>query len=180
MLFRSFFTLSVKDFISITGPYEKSRRAAVVNKKQMRIPQTVGIKKRKKGPFQASCFLFDGEAGSGTGPMHQGEQNRAHSGYPGPAVCSKKLQQLRAFYFYQTSSRHIGHDDDGNDNFIGRKSQKKAGQDASIHPQALAKGSRKPVREVRSVAWLSRCTLARIQMIRPAGAADTMRARGPL
>lgn len=24
MLFRSFFTLSVKDFISITGPYEKA------------------------------------------------------------------------------------------------------------------------------------------------------------
>ena len=75
--------------------------------------------------------------------MHQGEQNRAHSGYPGPAVCSKKLQQLRAFYFYQTSSRHIGHDDDGNDNFIGRKSQKKAGQDASIHPQGSGKGIQK-------------------------------------
>ena len=52
MLFRSFFTLSVKDFISITGPYEKSRRAAVVNKKQMRIPQTVGIKKERRVHFR--------------------------------------------------------------------------------------------------------------------------------
>ena len=44
-------------------------------------------------PLHTFGLLPDGHTGSGTGPVHQGKQHRAHCGQPGPTVSDQQLMQ---------------------------------------------------------------------------------------
>jgi len=92
-------------------------------------------------PFKAAGFLADGKKGGGAGPVHQGEEHGADSGNPGPAVIYQQIPQLcQAVKFQKASLGHIGHDDDGNYDFIGWKSQDKCHQNHAVHAKKLCKG----------------------------------------
>ena len=72
----------------------------------------------------------------GAGPVEQGKDSHAYSCFYGPAMGGQQRKKLSLIgYFHQLSSLEVGHQNNRNDNFIGRKSQDKAGQDNSIHTE---------------------------------------------
>ena len=72
--------------------------------------------------------------------MHQGEEHGTDSGNPGPAVIYQQIPQLRQTVKFQKAALgHIGHDNDGNDNFIGRQSQDECHENYAVHAQKPCK-----------------------------------------
>ena len=92
-------------------------------------------------PLKTARFLSDSKKGGGAGPVHQGEKHGTDSGNPGPAVIYQQFPQLcQAVKFQKASLGHVGHDNDGNYNFIGRKPQDKCHQNHSVHSKKPCKG----------------------------------------
>ena len=65
--------------------------------------------------------------------MHERKSHGTDGGDPGPAVSDKKLTHLyETGHFHETAFGQIGHDDDGNDDLVGRKAQDKRHENHTI------------------------------------------------
>lgn len=66
--------------------------------------------------------------------MQQGEQHHADGGDPGPSVLYQESVQLRQIIqLQQSAGGEIAHEDDGNHDLVGRKSQDKGHDDDAVH-----------------------------------------------
>ena len=76
---------------------------------------------------------MNGHAGGGAGPVHQREKHSAHGGQPGPAVIGQQgVQLVKIAHVGKAALGHVGHDDDGNDDFIGRKAEDEGHQNGAV------------------------------------------------
>lgn len=99
-----------------------------------------GDGKGRKGPFQALCFLANGQAGGAAGPVQQAEQHGANGRQPRPAIADEQGVKLReVFQLGQRPGRHIAHDENGHNDFICREAQNKRHQDISVQPHQPCK-----------------------------------------
>ncbi len=94
----------------------------------------------KESPFQTSGFFFYGQQGRGARPVHERKDHGTDGGDPGPAVGEEELTHLyETGHFYQASFGKIGHDDDGDDDFIGRKTKDECHENHAIKPHQSCK-----------------------------------------
>lgn len=118
-----------------------------------------GNQEGHKGPFEASGFPPYGKQCGGAGPVHQGEKHGAHRGYPGPAIVHQQFLKLgQAVKFQDAALCHVGHDDDGNHDFVGRKSQDECHEYDAVHTQQPCKG----IQEAGTVG--QQCDLAHLDI----------------
>ena len=76
--------------------------------------------------------------------MHQGEEHGAHGGQPGPAVIGQQgVQLVKIAHVGKAPLGHVGHDDDGDDDLIGRKAEDEGHQNGAVQAQQAAKGIEK-------------------------------------
>ncbi len=107
-----------------------------------------GEENAQKRPFQGLCFLQEGLAGRGTGEMKEGEKHGGKCGLPSPAVFHKEGVDCGKFpCFSEDSGGGIAHKDDGEDDFIGRKTQQEAHEDGAVESETAGEG----VKEVGNV-----------------------------
>ncbi len=82
---------------------------------------------------------MDGKAGGRAGPVEQAEDHQAYGSDGGPPVLQKNRREGgHFFHLYQAASLQVGHENDGQDDLIGRKSQDKRGQDHAVKPHETA------------------------------------------
>lgn len=78
--------------------------------------------------------------------MHQGKEHDADCCGPGPSLVYQKLFQLsKAFKISKASLGKVGHEDDRNDDLIGRQAKKKGSKDHTIQTKGSCKWVQKGI-----------------------------------
>ena len=73
--------------------------------------------------------------------MEQAQQHGGKRRLPGPAVIQQDLMKLgKAVVIRQASLRHISHQHNGNDDFIGGKSEEKSHDNNPVNSQKTPEG----------------------------------------
>ena len=95
----------------------------------------------KQRPEKAARFLFDGQKRGGAGPVKQRKEDDADRRSRCPAV--RREQGVHGFQsrkLRETALCHVGHDDDGNDRFVGGKAEDERHEDDTVHAEQTGKG----------------------------------------
>lgn len=95
-------------------------------------------------PFPAAGLLMNGEAGGGARPVQQRKEHCAYCGQPRPSVGHKQLMEGGiAFKINDMPRRHIGHQNDGDHNFICGKPKDKGEEDDPVQPHQVGEWVKK-------------------------------------
>lgn len=90
-------------------------------------------------PEPTARLLTDGKESRCAGEMVQGEQDRAECRHPCPTVCREDGTGLRhAVGFYQHSASAIDHQEDRQNDLIGRNAQEECRQNDPRQPHERA------------------------------------------
>ena len=105
-----------------------------------------GKEKGQTGPFHTAGLFSYGHQSGGTGPVKEEKYHGTQCCNPGPVLGNqKRFKVCQTARIHKSSLGRIGHDDDGDHDFIGRQPQDKGHKDHAVH-------AKKPPKRIQTSA----------------------------